>query len=623
MDIKPVTILHNGCYRLHLLSAAVHTQSHGSCLMTDFSDAGTCVKAQTELACFSLQRIGTGNLTLLRAKAMLGSMEDRTGNLITLSAENGLELSMCLSQEKSETGDPSLMAISQHKPWWMRPYFAKDLENIPARTQLVIGRGSRHGLFWVMMALCSDRTRTDLEGKKDGIRITVSSNRNNETALDEPFFAFAEGPDPYDLITRIYKELREQRNFSFKLREEKAFPQVFRGLGWCTWDSLGHDVTEEAIFRKMEELQEKQVPVKWVLIDDGWSWVDPKHQKLKSFRADPVKFPKGLSHTVRRLKEDYGVEAVGVWQAFKGYWRGIADDFEDWQLVGSYLQRYGNGDISVKPEASAAFGFWDSWHSILEKDGIDFVKIDGQSSMQILQKGMISYGEGMQALYKGMEASVFLHFGGNVMNCMGMAPENAMNRSVSALSRTSDDYLPTIQGSFYEHALQNAYNNVYQGPLYYGDWDMFWSEHEDASRGMLLRMISGGPVYLSDGCGHTDPDLISRIIGSDGKLNMCDDIGRPTLDCLTRDPFKTSKDGMGGILKIYNRRGGKIVIACFCAETEGRTLIVPSDIAGIGQKQVQIYNTKTETGELCSQEHPYELRMNAREEVILELTPEK
>ncbi len=655
MSIRHPAVLHSGRYELQLAAVMIHTVRKGSLCsypISDFASTEVSVRAETEQVQFRLQKMEAGDVSLFRAKVRLNRKEDSAGNLISLPGENSLEMQLTLfgiehgtqklenqkvgeqknGEKKPEVQEKgSFMSISQHKTWWMRPSFPGDLQAVPSRTQLMIIRSGMQDPFLVLMALCGDRTRADFEGivsagaaeqsGAGGIRVTVSSNQQGGTSFEEPVFACAVGADPYELIGRIYRELKRCRSYPFKMREEKSYPDIFRTLGWCTWDSLGQKVTEEAIFRKMDELREKQIPVKWVLIDDGWSWVDPEKQTLKSFRADPVKFPNGLAHTVRCLKENYGVEAVGVWQAFKGYWNGIDENFEDWLKVKDCLCRYGNGEISVKPDASSAFGFWDSWHSILQRDGIDFVKIDGQSSMQLMQQGVSTYGEGAQALYKGMEASVLLHFDGRVINCMGMAPENVMNRSVTALSRSSDDYLPSTSGSFYEHAMQNAYNNVYQGPLYYGDWDMFWTEHEDASRSALLRMISGGPVYISDAYGHTDPDLIRKITGADGKLLMCEDIGRPTLDCLTRDPFQKDSEGKGGILKIYNKRDGKILIACFAGESEGRTSIQLRDIPGMGQRQCQIMNTKTGEKVLCSMEMPYELFMNAREELLLELIP--
>ena len=73
----------------------------------------------------------------------------------------------------------------------------------------------------------------------------------------------------------------------------------------------------------MEEFRRKNIPVSWVLLDDGWSDVDRKNGTLRSFGADPSRFPKGLSHTVRLLKDEFGVKYVGVWQAFQSYWNGV------------------------------------------------------------------------------------------------------------------------------------------------------------------------------------------------------------------------------------------------------------------------------------------------------------
>ena len=60
----------------------------------------------------------------------------------------------------------------------------------------------------------------------------------------------------------------------------------------------------------MEEFRRKNIPVSWVLLDDGWSDVDRKNGTLRSFGADPSRFPKGLSHTVRLLKDEFGVETT-------------------------------------------------------------------------------------------------------------------------------------------------------------------------------------------------------------------------------------------------------------------------------------------------------------------------
>lgn len=53
--------------------------------------------------------------------------------------------------------------------------------------------------------------------------------------------------------------------------------------------------------------------------------------------------------------------------------------------------------------------------------------------------------------------------------------------------------MPNKENGFVEHLLQNAYNSVYHDELYYCDWDMFWTKHEDAVKHSLLRRSAAAP----------------------------------------------------------------------------------------------------------------------------------
>lgn len=75
---------------------------------------------------------------------------------------------------------------------------------------------------------------------------------------------------------------------------------------------------------------------------------------------------------------------------------------------------------------------------------------------------------------------------------------------------------------------------------------MFWTRHPDAGRHALLRAISGGPVYVSDRVGETDPEVLKPLACGDGRLLMMDRSARPTADCIFRDPRQ------GGVLKLHN-----------------------------------------------------------------------
>ena len=64
--------------------------------------------------------------------------------------------------------------------------------------------------------------------------------------------------------------------------------------------------------KKMREFQTKQLPVKWVLIDDGWLDADYDKKVLFDLDADKERFPEGLKGCVKELKEIWKVDSVGV-----------------------------------------------------------------------------------------------------------------------------------------------------------------------------------------------------------------------------------------------------------------------------------------------------------------------
>ena len=554
----------------------------------------------------------SGPVSALLYEAQIAERENRFGYPDAFVPENSLEIR--LSADSFE----SFLAVRQHKAWWVRPVFGSAAVKIPENTQLLITK--KKDAYTVFLAVSDGETRTDLRGTEEGILISVSLFRTGLKKMAGTAVLFGSGSDPYQLLSECFRFGQELQNGAFLLLRQKQMPEIFRHYGWCTWDSLGREVSQEAIFRKLDELREKNLPAPWVLIDDGWSDTSPESLTLRSLDADPEHFPDGLSETVKILKNVYHVPYVGVWQAMKGYWYGIEPGSEAERHLSEYICRYENGEITAKAETGAAFGFWNTWHRRLRNAGIDFVKIDGQGSLPLMLRGSNAQGSGMKRMYEGMEASAAANFRGAVINCMGMAPENVWGRSDTAVSRSSDDYMPKVPGSIEEHLLQNCYGSLYQGALYTCDWDMFWSEHEDAGYSAVMRMISGGPVYISDACGHTDPEIIRRIVRADGTILGCTGNPLPLRDCLTANPFAE-----GQALKICNRDRRTLYIACFTRDLNSETVSVMIEhgkIPGIGSESFLVRNPETEEIGRISPEKNYCLTMKSRSACLLELVPE-
>lgn len=325
------------------------------------------------------------------------------------------------------------------------------------------------------------------------------------------------------------------------------------------------------------------------MIDDGWSEIEDN--KLKSFHADYEKFPEGLAKTVSLLKQTYGVSWVGVWHTLSGYWEGINSQSEIAKIYEQNLYQTKNGSLIPYPQTNKGFEFWHAWHSSLKKEGIDFVKVDSQSSINNFMDRNEPVGKVAEGAHNALEASTSLHFNNTVINCMGMAQENIWHRPYSSVSRNSDDFFPLEKDGFKEHALQNAYNSLFHGAFYWGDWDMFWTKNHDDKQNMVLRAVSGGPIYFSDKVGNTNAELIFPLIYRDGKIIRCDQPGLPTEDSLFNDPINTKS-----LLKIWNTSKGIGVVAAFNINKDNLPIsgkIGPRDIPNLAGEKLLVYEVFT------------------------------
>ncbi|MCC3376424.1 Sip1-related alpha-galactosidase [Cohnella sp. REN36] len=476
------------------------------------------------------------------------------------------------------------MAGYQHKDWWARPAFGSRWSEVPARTQSLLAQAADCG-YAHLLPVCSPTVRADVQGEEGGVGIRLSTGRAGLTRLESAAFVFGEGADPYALVERHAEAAMAALGHPGRTRAAKTYPALFDKLGWCSWDAFYHQVNEEGVLAKAEELRELDVPVGWFMIDDGWSTV--KDGRLAAWEADPVKFPGGLGRTVRTLKERYGIGRVGVWHTIAGYWNGVDPDSTIARAYAPFLRTNARGLLLPAPEPGAGFGFWHGWHGWLKRQGVDFVKVDSQSAVAHLWSGAHGACEAAAASHDALEASVALHFDDAIINCMGMSADSVWNRPRSAVSRSSDDFVPQERRGFAEHALQNAYNSYLHGAFYWGDWDMFWTRNHDDVQNAVLRAVSGGPVYISDPPGRTDAAKLRPLVYADGTILRCDRTSNPTTDCLLRDPIREPVP-----LKLWNTAGGAGVVAAFhltegAADVEGT--VGPGDVPGLAGERFAVY----------------------------------
>lgn len=491
-------------------------------------------------------------------------------------------------------------AVYRHCEFWCKPEFGKSFSEIPDETQGLIWKESKR-LYGVILPIVSEDYKCVLTGAENGMTAKLFSWYDNLNECNALAFVHAEGENPYQLLMRCAKAAVQLLNNGCKTRDERRYPEIFEYLGWCSWDAFQIRVTENDLIDKCTEFKEKDIPVKWAIIDDMWgdvpSFKNAAYNNFKemlgvmhsaalnSFKADPERFPNGLAHCISEMNK-LGIK-VGIWHPTTGYWKGISVGGEIFNKYRDLLIETDSGIYIHSFEQEKAYMFYSAFHDYLRECGAEFIKIDNQSMIRRFYKGKAPVGKIARNVHKAMEASVGEHFDNRMINCMGMANEDVWNRSQSPVSRCSDDFLPENREWFSKHILQCSYNCLIQGQLYYCDWDMWWTDDGQAVKNSILRAVSGGPIYVSDKLGRSRREILMPLVLDDGRILRCDRPGMPTLDCLTVNPLNSGK-----IFKLQNICGHGGVIAAFNLDEENKEVsgtISPSDIEDINGEEFAVY----------------------------------
>ena len=453
---------------------------------------------------------------------------------------------------------------------FMNTAYCGNYSQMPLKTQSFLAKfGDRH---CSAITLCGDNFRTWFFA--EGIRLCTDCECIS--SVNGAFASVSVADDPFVAIDTNYKDARRLGGISVPLKYERVVTlEKFKGLGWCTWNAFEEDFDEDKIFQKLDQFKELNIPIGWVLLDDGWL-VHDDDKKLLSLKIDEKKFPHGLKSFVDKVKS-YGVEHVGLWHTITAYWYGFVEGSQAYCEQKDNLERLENGMIVPSLDYEKGYRFWDDWYGYFAQNGIDFVKIDSQTSfIEQLKNRDRSVREIMQTVYSYIEKAAMKHFGGDIINT-GMDIINIQSRPYTLVARNGEDFWIESQprAQFRYLTGQNVYNSVSHDKMYHCDYDMWWSTDITATRCGVLRTVSGSINYLSDQKPYFDAEKILPTLDDDGTTFFGDHAGYPTLDCLY--------GGNGtGIFKVWNSFEGSYGVAVFnnMDEDSGDTLRL-DNISGI------------------------------------------
>ena len=301
---------------------------------------------------------------------------------------------------------------------------------------------------------------------------------------------------------------------------------------------------------------------------------------------------------------------------------GIDPDGEIFRDYKDCLIQTLEGRYVHSPKQEKAYRFYHAFHDYLRKCGTEFIKIDNQSMSRRFFKKLAPVGQVARQFHDAMEASVGQHFDNQMINCMGMANEDMWNRSVSPISRCSDDFQPENREWFTKHILQCSYNCLVLGQFYYCDWDMWWTDDGQAEKNSILRAISGGPIYVSDTLDRSRAEVLKPLILEDGRILRCDNPAMPTKDCLTQNPVNS-----GNVFKLQNTCNGCGVVAAFNLDDEEKKVtgtISPKDVEGLQGEEFAVYEHFSKEMRIMRPDESFSLQLeNSNEYKLYVIVPLK
>lgn len=380
------------------------------------------------------------------------------------------------------------------------------------------------GNVLAVLPLANSETISDIFVTEEGkLTLRVANYGTESVSAKVPILAWGLGCNTNEASYTLFSNLltHDMYKETMRLRYQKDYPEMFKYLGWCTWEQYKKSINSELLLGEIAKLKRVNLPIRYAIIDDGHlalRSVGNLKNQLTSF-APNEKFPQGFAPLLS-LREPNGLKWMGLWQNFNGYWGGFSpvNDYDDdikqclrtIEKTGYTLPRVDETSISKVYQAFLGKS---------ATDGFDFLKVDWQAANLYMQRFGENAAKGAFLTSRTVDNIANRYFSNGLINCMAMNNVVLQNTYYANITRTSIDYKLNNMFMAKEHLLQSYHNALYMCPTVWGDHDMFHSSDKVCGDVMALsKAVSGGPVYLSDAPEHISVAKVMPLCYNDGLI---------------------------------------------------------------------------------------------------------
>ena len=479
------------------------------------------------------------------------------------------------------------------------------------------------GGYLAVTAMAGPKTQSWFHTDQGGrILLSFGTFGTAEVRCDAPLLAWARADDVYQACHEAVraavtsKPLRGRAHF----RHDKAYPEYFTYLGWCSWEHFKGRIDEANLLGAVDGIEASGLPIRYVLVDDGHT--STKRGAIDSFQPKADKFPNGWAPLLARRKADR-VRWMGLWHDFKGYQAGIAPDNDFGEALNQHFDKLSDTSLTVRNNPESALAFYRAFMGSVKAHGFDFVKTDFQSAQLARLAGKVDNAVERCAGNSQAFETALEELGLGLINCNWHNPANFHNCRASSVGRCSIDYSKGSVASAKRHLLQSYANILWLGQLAWGDHDMFHSSHQGVGRIMAVsKAMSGGPVYLSDAPQDFVADVITPLCYADGSLLRPLAPAAPLPDSIVVDPLKEAVPYR--VVAPLAGRCAAVVAYNLCSGPEDAALkaaVTPDDYAHAGgmiqpregnwpapAEGLVVYDWHTRKGEKLGEAYAFELK---------------
>ncbi|MHC4762300.1 MAG: Sip1-related alpha-galactosidase [Planctomycetota bacterium] len=420
-------------------------------------------------------------------------------------------------------------AANRHLPWilhgnltglFKEGYVQNSTVGKPNRQSLFVLFKLTTGEYVALVPIAGTKTMSWLKIDEAGrLTLNLGTLGTAPVACDAPLFAWARSKDVYAACRLAWGQALSSSPVRGRTmwRTYKEYPELFRYLGWCSWEQYRSEINEKVLLDAVDGIESSGLPIRWILVDDGHQTI--KDRQLISFVPDKEKFPNGWTSLLDRRKEDK-IKWMGLWHCFHGYWKNIHPDNEFAGLNEHLIEIHedGNSSLVSKNDPQSAKVFYNAMIGSVKDYGFDFVKIDTQASNLSKYTGLSNAVQAHAWNAEALEKACRRDMSG-LINCMAHNSSCVFNTRYSNVTRCSIDYKIGNAAKGKSHLQQSFNNTLWLGQTVWPDHDMFHSSDQYCGRMMAVsKSLSGAPVYLSDAPNDFVADYIKPLAYEDGEL---------------------------------------------------------------------------------------------------------